>query len=172
MFVGFYLTLREKNFNIDIFQSPLTYVNIALYLLILPPVFLVMFTVLILKERRDKRLCLTTAQSVCLAGFFISCCYGILTWDWLAVQLSGNFDQAKNTMWKLVDMLNGFGWFAVVVMISLFFFGYFPLLSVKEKKPVGEYVRELSWKYGLSKDVADSMMDEAYKKQQDDFRKG
>lgn len=166
--IGFITMLYDKNQSVAILQTPLTFLNIGLFSIILPPSFLFLFVMLAIKERKDKRICLTTAQSVCLGGFFLSCCYAFMTYNWLDIQETQQFDAIRNTIWKLLDTGLACFMFGVIISYCLNYLGYFPMIPIKPKRPVGGYARDLSSQYGIDPRVMDELIEEAYKKQQED----
>ena len=166
---GLFVFLHEKNLDIGYFQNVLAIINGIAFAMV-SPMFLVLYVMMLMKERKQQRVCLTVAQYVCLGSFLVCCTFSYMSFEWLSVQTSCQFDTIKNTFWKALDCLLWILFAGIAISYSTTFFGFaiIPVISVNPKKPLGDYIREIAKQKKFDTDSIDELIEEAYKKQHDD----
>lgn len=126
------------------------------------------FVFLLLKELNDRKVCYTIAQFVCILGMIVFFAYAWLTYMWM------HTTQETGELHVLLDTLYGFNnifltVYAVLVgqfiMVSQFGKSIIPFWTIRTKKPVGYYLREMG-------KVTDSDIQEAIRQQKEDTLSG
>jgi hypothetical protein len=94
------------------------------------------------KEMANRKVCYSLAQWVVTLGMIVSFSYAWLTWQWMQKQPGGQIDIALDTMYGVINLVM----VIYIVLVTQFIFAsmfakkILPFISIKSRKPLGEYL--------------------------------
>lgn len=160
--VAFAVVVIEKHVDMTIMNTPFALAS-GVFFIIISMIYFCLYVSLIIKEKKNKRLCFTIAQFCCIYSVVVNSGHAFMEFYWFfIVSQTGCFSPMLNLFYKILDIATAGAWLATAHLIAVSYLGFsiVPMWQPIVKKPIGEYLVEMG--------VDQEIIKEARKRQQND----
>ncbi len=165
--------LYEKAIPLMVFQKPIALTNGVLFI---PAgiLYLVLYVMLMLKERQGKFICFSLAQWCCVFFCLLSIMIAAQSLTWFGFEAATNSHPEWLCVFcKLLTTGLWVGFILVAQYICVTSFGrtiFGGRSLVKPRKHIGEIAMPMAADFGIAPEVLEKLLEKAYKQQQDNLR--